>query len=118
MSTENLSHAAWHDIGEPDDFPDGAAWPVVAVGLPIAVFRQGEELFALYDLCTHGAAKLSDGWVEDGCVECPLHQGTFELRTGAPCKAPVTEAVRAFPVRVVGGRVEVAVAPAATQPID
>jgi nitrite reductase/ring-hydroxylating ferredoxin subunit len=99
--------AAWHDVGEPEDFPDGAVWPVVVDGLPVAVFRDGEGLFALYDLCTHGAAKLSDGWVEDGCVECPLHQGTFDIRTGAPCKAPVTEAVRTFPVRVVAGRVEV-----------
>ena len=54
----------------------------------------------------------SDGYVEDGCVECPLHQGTFDLRTGAPCKAPVTEPVRSFPVRVVAGRVEVGVIPA------
>ena len=99
--------AGWHDVGEPEDFPDGAVWPVVVDGLPVAVFRDGEGLFALYDLCTHGAAKLSDGWVEDGCVECPLHQGTFDIRTGAPCKAPVTEAVRTFPVRVVAGRVEV-----------
>jgi len=45
-------------------------------------------------------------------VECPLHQGTFDLRTGAPCKAPVTEPVRSFPVRVVAGRVEVGVIPA------
>ncbi|UUC92389.1 hypothetical protein [Comamonas sp. C11] len=51
MSTET-PHAAWHDFGEPDDFPDGAAWLVVADGLPVAVFRQGEELFALYDLCS------------------------------------------------------------------
>ena len=100
---------AWHDVGEPDDFPDGAVWPVVVDGLPVAVFRDGEGLYALYDLCTHGAAKLSDGYVEDGCVECPLHQGTFDIRTGAPCKAPVTEAVRTFPVRVVAGRVEVGV---------
>ena len=47
------SAVAWHDVGEPDDFPDGAAWPVAAAGLPVAVFRQGEELFALYDLCSH-----------------------------------------------------------------
>ena len=85
IETTGHTCAAWHDVGEPDG------------------------LYALYDLCTHGAAKLSDGYVEDGCVECPLHQGTFDIRTGAPCKAPVTEAVRTFPVRVVAGRVEVGV---------
>ena len=111
--TLQLTDAAWHDVGEPDDFPDGAVWPVVAGGQPIAVFRVGEELFALHDLCTHGAAKLSDGYIEDGCIECPLHQGTFDLRTGAACAAPATVAVRTFPVRVVTGRVEVGVAPRA-----
>jgi nitrite reductase/ring-hydroxylating ferredoxin subunit len=99
----------WHDVGEPDDFLDGDVWPVVAGGQAIAVFRIGEDLFALRDQCTHGAAKLSDGFVEDGCVECPLHQGTFDLRSGAACKAPATVAVRTFPVRVVAGRVELAV---------
>jgi nitrite reductase/ring-hydroxylating ferredoxin subunit len=104
--------AAWYDVGEPEDFPDGAVWPVQADGVAVAVFRLGDALHALHDLCTHGAAKLSDGYVEDGCIECPLHQGTFEIATGAPCRAPVTEAVRSFPVRVVAGRVEVAVPPA------
>ena len=41
---------SWHDVGEPDDFPDGAVWPVVAGGVPVAVFRQGEGLYALHDL--------------------------------------------------------------------
>lgn len=101
------SNTVWHDVGEPQDFSEEAAWPVVAGGKAIAMFRQGDEIFALHDLCTHGAARLSDGWVENGQVECPLHQGTFDLRTGAACKAPCTEAVRTFAVRIVAGRVEV-----------
>ena len=87
----------WHDVGEPD-----------IAGVDVAVFRLGDELHALHDQCTHGNARLSDGYVEDGCVECPLHQGLFDIRTGAPQCAPVTQAVQCFPVRVVAGRVEVA----------
>jgi anthranilate 1,2-dioxygenase ferredoxin subunit len=45
--------------------------------------------------------------VEDGCVECPLHQGLIDIRTGAARCAPITEAVRAFPIRIVEARVEV-----------
>lgn len=101
--------AAWHDVGEPEDFPENAAWPVVAGGIEIAVFRHGNILYALRDLCTHGNARLSDGYIENGCVECPLHQGLFDLATGLPCGGPVTEAVRTFPVQVRAGRVEVAV---------
>jgi len=103
----------WHDVGEPDDFPDGAAWPVVADGVAIVVIRQGETLHALHDKCTHGDARLSDGYIENGCVECPLHQGLFDLRTGSPCGGPASEAVQVFPIQVFTGRVRVAVAPAA-----
>lgn len=97
----------WHDVGEPDDFPDGASWPVRVAEHEVVVFRLGNDLHALADRCTHGNARLSEGYIEDGCVECPLHQGTFDIRTGAPRCAPATEAVKTFAVRVVAGRVEV-----------
>ncbi|ADJ65140.1 Rieske 2Fe-2S domain-containing protein [Herbaspirillum seropedicae] len=99
----------WFDVGHADDFAEGEVAAARAGGQAVAVFRLGEEIFALKDLCTHGNAKLSDGYVEDGCVECPLHQGLFDIRSGAPRCAPVTEAVRSFPVRVVAGRVEIGV---------
>lgn len=104
-------HTDWHDVGTADDFVQEAAWPVLAGGKAVAMFKQGEDIFALHDLCTHGAARLSDGWIEGGQVECPLHQGTFDIRTGAACKAPCTEPVRTFPVRLVAGRVQVQVVP-------
>jgi nitrite reductase/ring-hydroxylating ferredoxin subunit len=106
MAVDSLE---WHDVGEPDDFPDGAVWPVIAAGTPVAVFRQGEALHALHDLCTHGNARLSDGYVENGCIECPLHQGLFDIRTGETRGGPVTQAVRSFPVQVRAGRVEVGI---------
>ncbi|NKF22624.1 anthranilate 1,2-dioxygenase ferredoxin subunit AndAb [Solimonas marina] len=100
----------WHDVGAEADFEDGCPAAVEAGGKPVAIFRVEHELFALHDLCTHGAARLSDGFVEDGCVECPLHQGLFDLRTGAVRSAPLTEAVRSYPVRITDtGRVEVGV---------
>jgi anthranilate 1,2-dioxygenase ferredoxin subunit len=99
----------WHDVGVANTFTEDAAQTVTAAGIPIAIFRVKEDLFALHDLCTHGAARLSDGYVEDGCVECPLHQGTFDLRTGAPCSAPATMPVQSYPIRIHSGRVEIAI---------
>jgi anthranilate 1,2-dioxygenase ferredoxin component len=103
---EQLTNA-WQVIGNLDDFTEGEPAAVVAGDKPVAVFRMGDEVFALHDLCTHGHARLSEGFVEDGCVECPLHQGLFDIRTGAPRCAPVTEAVRAYPIRIVDGQVEI-----------
>lgn len=112
MSAELSQDTAteWFDVGAPDDFDDGEVAPVVADGIEIAVFRMGDDLFALRDKCTHGRTKLSDGFIEDDCIECPLHQGKFAIRTGEPMSEPVTKAVKAFPIRVVDGRVQVSTA--------
>ncbi len=106
----------WHDVGAADDFAQDEPKGVVAAGIGVAVFRVGADLFALHDMCTHATARLSGGFVEDGCVECPLHQGLFDLRTGEARKEPCTEDVQTFHVREVGGRVEVQVLPGVTQP--
>lgn len=98
----------WTDVAAAADVPDEDVLGVIVGGLRIALFRLEDEVFALHDLCSHGQALLSEGFVEDGCVECPLHQGLIDIRTGAARSAPITEAVRSFPARIVGDRVEVA----------
>lgn len=100
--------AEWHDAAATDALGDDEAMGLSIAGVPVALFRQEGAFFALHDLCSHGAARLSDGFVENGCVECPLHQGLVDIRSGAPCSAPITEPVRSYPVRVVGDRVEIA----------
>ena len=58
-----------------------------------AVFKVGELVFVTADLCTHGPGCLSEGYVEGFEIECPFHQGKFDLRTGQPtsppCEVPV-----------------------------
>ena len=98
----------WVDVASVHDISEDEPFAASAQGTPIALFRLGEEFFALYDLCSHGAAKLSDGFVENGCVECPLHQGLVAIATGEPKAAPIVEPVRTFPTRRVGDRVEIA----------
>lgn len=57
-------------------------------GVGYAVFRVGELYFVTADLCTHGPGILSDGYAEGFEVECPFHQGRFDLRTGVPTSPP------------------------------
>jgi anthranilate 1,2-dioxygenase ferredoxin subunit len=98
----------WIDAAAAHDIADGECLGVRVAGTPIALVREGDKIHALHDLCTHGAARLSDGFVENGCIECPLHQGLFDLATGAPRSAPITEAVKTYPVRCIAGRIEIA----------
>lgn len=97
----------WHDAAATDELVEGEVLAVSVAGVPVALFLVEEGVFALHDLCSHGQARLSDGYVEDGCVECPLHQGLVDIRSGAARSAPITEPVRSYPVRRVGDRIEV-----------
>lgn len=74
---------------------------------PVALVRSGGAWYALHNVCTHQFALLSEGYVEDGCIECPLHQGRFDLASGAPKAPPVTEPVRVYPVKSENGKVYV-----------
>ena len=62
------------------------------------------HVYATDNLCTHGNARLCDGFLEGHEIECPLHQGKFDVRNGKPLCAPVTESLRIYPVRIEGGR--------------
>lgn len=75
---------------------------------PICLYRLDDgSIHATHDRCTHGNASLAEGYIEDGLIECPLHQGCFDIRTGeavtAPCKVPI----RVYPVKVDGDTVYV-----------
>lgn len=72
----------------------------------IAVLRDDDgSVWALNDTCTHAQASLSEGWVEDGYVECPLHTSKFCLKTGAVQNLPATEGAVAHTVEVRDGQV-------------
>lgn len=71
----------------------------------IALYRLDGEVYAAHNVCTHQFALLSDGYMEDGCIECPLHQGKFDIKTGAAMCAPVTQSIRVYPVKVEGDRI-------------
>jgi nitrite reductase/ring-hydroxylating ferredoxin subunit len=90
------------------DVSEDLAKKVDIEGSPsIAIFKVGDQFHAIADLCTHGAASLSEGIVENGIVECPFHSGTFDVRTGKALTFPCTEAVGTYPVRVEGDEIQV-----------
>ena len=78
-----------------------------ANGLNVALYVVDGEYFATADLCTHGAASLSDGFLDGELIECPVHQGTFNVKTGAPVDVPCSVAVRSFPVKLQDGLLHV-----------
>jgi len=63
-------------------------------------------IFAPHDRCTHAKASLADGFITEGCIECPIHMGLFDVRTGRAVSAPCTIDLKVYPVRQVGGGVK------------
>jgi 3-phenylpropionate/trans-cinnamate dioxygenase ferredoxin subunit len=82
------------------DVPTDEALGVTIGAYDVAVARDGDEFFAIQDLCSHAAVALSEGEVDDCTVECWLHGSRFDLRTGKPTGLPATEPVATFPIEV------------------
>jgi 3-phenylpropionate/trans-cinnamate dioxygenase ferredoxin subunit len=89
------------------DIPEDEALAVTIGAYEVAVARDGDEVFAVENICSHAAVALSEGEVADGTVECWLHGSCFDLRTGKPTHLPATEPVATFPVDVRDGVVHV-----------
>jgi naphthalene 1,2-dioxygenase ferredoxin component len=85
-----------------------AGWvtPVQLGGRDYAIYDTPSGLFASLGYCTHGGAALCDGYFDGHTIECPLHQGCFDVRTGAATGAPATRALRTVSVRIRDEMVE------------
>jgi 3-phenylpropionate/trans-cinnamate dioxygenase ferredoxin subunit len=84
------------------DLVEGAPLSVDVDGLAVAVVREGDDVFAIEDECSHASVALSEGDVEGCTIECWMHGSRFDLRTGKPTGPPATEPVPVFPVRIDG----------------
>jgi nitrite reductase/ring-hydroxylating ferredoxin subunit len=76
----------------------------------IGIFRVDGELHAIDNVCTHAFALLTNGFQEGCLVECPLHAGFFDIRTGKAQGTPVERDVATYPVKIEDGWVHVCIA--------
>ncbi len=102
-----MTNACWIDALSTDDLPVDDVIGILVAGHEVALYTVGEEVYATDNLCTHGHARLCDGFLDGHEIECPLHQGKFDVRSGKPTCEPVTEALRSYPVKIEGRRVYV-----------
>ena len=64
-----------------------------------AVYRDADgRLYATDGLCTHGNTHLSEGLVMGAMIECPKHNGRFNLIDGSPARAPICRGLATYPV--------------------
>ena len=77
---------------------------VVVDNTAYAVFNLDGHFYATQDECTHGPGSLAEGFVMGAEIECPFHQGRFDIRTGCATAAPCTQALRIWTVHTVDGQ--------------
>ena len=102
-----MSERPWRDVIAVDSLEKDWVTRVAVGRRVLAVYDTPSGIFASMALCTHGGADLCDGYFDGHIIECPLHQGAFDVRDGRPVAAPATRALRMLEVRVQGGQVQV-----------
>lgn len=92
-----------------DSLENGKAVHIDVDGVPVAVVRIEDEVFAVHDRCSHADVRLSEGivWCETKQIECIRHGSAFSLETGHPDTLPATQPVATYPVSIVDGEVVV-----------
>ena len=100
-----------HVVGPLEDLAPGTARKVVVDGVPVALVRIDDDVYAIGDVCSHQDVSLSEGEVlaQDREIECWKHGSTFSLVDGEPQALPATRPVPVFAARVVDGQIEVEV---------
>jgi 3-phenylpropionate/trans-cinnamate dioxygenase ferredoxin subunit len=92
----------WVRAAAVDDLDDDDVIEVLAGGETIALYRSGGRYFATDGICSHEHALLADGYLDGTIIECPKHQGRFDIRTGAPKGAPACVPIGTYQVQVTG----------------
>ncbi|MDX3896200.1 MULTISPECIES: non-heme iron oxygenase ferredoxin subunit [Pusillimonas] len=94
--------ANWIKIAQVGQVDEDESLAIEVDGKQLALHHTEGEYFVTDNVCTHQYALLSDGYIEDGCVECPLHQAQFDLRTGKAMCAPATVDIQTYQVKTEG----------------
>ena len=94
-------------VARVDDVPEGSVVVVVSGREEIALCNVQGNFYAISNVCTHDGGSLDQGETFGYVIECPRHGGRFDIRTGQVLALPPLEGLRAFPIRVVDGAIEV-----------
>lgn len=97
---------AWIDAFALDEIDADDVRRFDHAGKTYAVYRtEADEVFCTAGLCTHQGVHLSGGLLMGHEIECPKHNGRFDIRTGQPKCRPVSQPLATFPARVESGRI-------------
>jgi 3-phenylpropionate/trans-cinnamate dioxygenase ferredoxin component len=95
----------WIEVAALDDIDDEDVMRFDHAGKTYAVYRYQNKVYASDGLCTHEQVHLGDGFVQEHVIECPKHNGRFDIRDGRALGAPVCVNLKTYPAKVEGGQI-------------
>lgn len=88
------------EIGDISTLPRDRGIRVTVGEDQVAMFRIGDDVYAIGDVCSHAEASLAEGEVFGTEVECPRHGSEFDMETGKPHSLPATSPVPTYKVTI------------------
>jgi nitrite reductase/ring-hydroxylating ferredoxin subunit len=105
--------AQWHEVAALADLDPDFPLGVEVAGEKVGLYVDGAQVHAMEDVCPHAYALLSQGFREEGVIECPLHAARFDVASGKCLTEIGGRDLRCYPTRVVDGKVSIQIHPAA-----
>lgn len=106
-----MKDGSYRDLVDFAEVPDGGSKSFQVDGHDILICHTKNEFFAVENKCSHAMAKLEGGRLQGYRLTCPLHGATFDVRDGSVKGAPASAPIRAYPLRLINGRIQVRLEP-------
>jgi nitrite reductase/ring-hydroxylating ferredoxin subunit len=107
VTTFEEGSTEWAEAIQEQELVEGRPACALVDGVPVLLVREGGDVHALANRCTHRGGPLHEGEVSEGRVTCPWHGSEFDLRTGSVEKGPASSPQPAYEARTRNGTIEV-----------
>lgn len=103
-----MTEPNWRSFAPLDSLPRDDIREFEIDGVPVAVVRTSDDrIFAVDAQCSHGKASLAEGYLDGIEIECPKHNGRFNVTTGEAVASPARTPLQTFPCRIADGCIEI-----------
>ncbi len=96
----SLDNSNWYFVQNTDGIEDEDVIRFDHEDKTFCIYKLGDGFYATDGICTHEAVHLEDGLVMDDEIECPMHQGAFNIKSGKAISPPACDDLKTYPVKV------------------
>jgi 3-phenylpropionate/trans-cinnamate dioxygenase ferredoxin subunit len=104
-----MSEDNWIEVAEADSVDMDDLIRFDYANKTFCIYRIEDGYYATDGICSHEAVHLEDGLVMDDEIECPMHQGIFNIKTGKAISPPACDDLKTYPVKVENGKIYIKV---------